>query len=355
MIRISPENLFKIISISLWMFIFPGPVYANEFDGLFSIFFALFVYPPILVLSLVFHIICISRGVYRKRNNLIISLIVINLLALIGVFPASIFMESSVLAIMGFICFWGVLVAIPMHQYWHREKQFRVSATWRDGVTWMLCGTILFYFIMAVFLIKPIVRQYRTERHNARIIQDRILWEKQNEKRKKEVQAHQQKLSENRQKHILRMELRHKQFADKQQEEYARLLKTILNHDQAEVVKLKTMTGSQVKQQMASGLSLRGVDGYFVDRSKMMESQALDNLKTLLHDPSLYNFEYQGMFDPFFRDSQRAYAVFFRDGQGSPRIMFYLDQKQITLVYSDTVKAVKLNDISQIEQFFSET
>jgi hypothetical protein len=86
-----------------------------------------------------------------------------------------------------------------------------------------------------------------------------------------------------------------------------------------------------------------------------MESQALDNLKTLLHDPSLYNFEYQGIIDPFYRDSQRAYAVFFGDGQGSPRIMFYLDQKQITLVYSDTVKAVKLNESSQIEQFFSET
>ena len=351
----SLAKLFSVIFISFWLFSFSGPAYAGDFDGTLFLAFSLFVYPPLFLVSLIFHIRFILRGVYQKRDNLIAALVVIDVLALMGIFPASIFMEGSVFITTCFICFWGALVVIPLYQYWHHTKDVDSSSDWKASFKWMVWGTVLFYFVIAVFLFWPIVGQHRTEHRTEQFNRQReISRQKHDENSAKEKQEREQGVLEKRQQSETQRSQRQERRVQERQEHCARLLETILNNQQAEVVKLKTMTSEQVKQQVDSGQPPRSVDGYFVDWSREIENSKIEELKTLLRDPTLYRFEDTGVINPFIKDSQQVYAVLFGDGQLSARILFFADKNQITIIDSFDVVSVKLKEDNKLKQFFSE-
>lgn len=344
------HNLLMII-ISIGLCLFSAPVCASDGNLVFVFFYTFIAYPFILFLGFIAHIHFIVSKAYTNRNRLIVALIVIGAMALAGASLAQYIIENSVFAIMVFLLFWVILSAIPLWQYWNHVRYVGADHDWRVSFKWMVLISVVFYFVLGCFLFRPMVNHYQTTRHHEKRVQNEA---RQSEKQKKEKQEREQVLSEKRQKSQVAMKQRQEQRVQKHQEHYMRLLETVLIKRPAEILTLKAMTSSEIKQQADDGPLPRSMDGYFVDQSQILSDSKIEELKALLRNPSLYDFEYKGVINPFIRDSQRVTTVLFGGGAAPLRIVFYRDKSQITIVDSFDVASVKLSEPDKLDQYFSE-
>jgi hypothetical protein len=331
-----------------------GPAQAFDSKGLPSLFFFVFVYPFLLLLGLVTHFILIFSKSYTYIRTLWIALVMIGILTSIGLVPARLFTEDSIPAALLFSIILAGLIGIPLYQYWHHAMSVETSPHWRDRFRWSLCGAVLLFLIAAGMLFYPGIDHYRSMHHKEQWKQEQKAQKQRSEELRQEKQNFQQELLDKKEKNKTGRVQQQEQRAKVEQEHYTQLLEAVLSRQPAEAVKLRTMTSSEVRQHVESGVLPRSVDGYFVDQSQALDVSKIDALKTILCNPAFYHWEYPAVINPVIRNSQRVYAVLFGDEPPAARVLFYLDNQQLTIIDAYDTGSVKFNDERQVEQFFSE-
>jgi hypothetical protein len=210
------------------------------------------------------------------------------------------------------------------------------------------------FLIAAGMLFHPGIDHYLSMHHKEQRKQEQKAQKQRREELRQEKQSFQQELLDNKEKGKTGRVQQQEQRAKVEQERFSQLLEAVLSRQPAEAVKLRTMTSSEVRKHAESGVLPRSVDGYFVDQSQSLDVSKIDALKTILCNPEFYHWEYPAVINPVIRNSQRAYAVLFGDEPPAARVLFYLDNQQLTIIDAYDTGSVKFNDEHQMEQFFSE-
>lgn len=303
------------------------------------------IYSFVFLFCFIFHFLLIRSRFYSKQRNLILGLVIFDLLAVLGVYVFLVFIYSSAFLSTGYVLFFFGITGIPIWQYGRANQTLRLRQT---NFVWIVGCHALLYLGMLMFFYKPIVSHeissYKNERskiENQQRKDDRI-----NAKELLHKNTLQRKVDAR-----LRSLTNQKDRLQTNQSEYFELLKIILDQDKIQMVRLKNLEMSEIKDLAAQGAVIQSIDSYFVDElCETDEPDVIDPLKLLFLDPDIYDFEDTTVLNPFYKSSTDPFAVIFKSQKSMIRLMIYFDTQQITVVYGLKTKVAKLIDTNLLRK-----